>query len=248
MKFTHICAALVIAATTINGGAIRAQTEGPSLRGNWINREQYVISLREIDDATALQVEKLFQQGNASMELENYARSEAIWHRIIELDPNNITARAQLAKVLYRQGKLVAASETFQQAIELIPLELDPNDAEVNTGLGVGFANRGQVDEAIILFHRAIELEPNYAPAYTSLGIVLAREGRQEEAITNYQRSILLNPHNPWPYYHLGNLMIQQGEMEAAISTYQEAIENVPKFTLSPHSTSVVLLEDGQSR
>ena len=248
MKLRHICAALVIAATTLNGGTFRAQTEEPRSGENWINRSQYIISLREVDEAAAQQVDRLFQQGEESLELGNYTQSEAIWRRIISLDPNNIAAHTQLAEVLYRQGKLHAASETFQRAIELIPLELDLNDAGVNTGLALGLANRGQVDEAIVLLHRATDLDPTYAPAFTSLGMVLDREGRQEEAIANYQRSILLDLENPWPYYHLGNLMVQQGDMEGAIATYQAAIDNVPKFTISPRSTSVVLLEGGQSR
>jgi Flp pilus assembly protein TadD len=51
-------------------------------------------------------------------------------------------------------------------------------------------ANRGNNEEAISHFRRALQIEPEFAEAHESLGRALARQGNREEAVKHYEEAI----------------------------------------------------------
>ena len=55
-------------------------------------------------------------------------------------------------------------------------------------------ASRGQVDEAIAHYQKALEIEPDYAEAHYNLGSVLAGRGQVDEAIAHYQKALEIKP------------------------------------------------------
>ena len=57
-------------------------------------------------------------------------------------------------------------------------------------GLGTALANRGQFDEAIAHFRKALEIKPDYVEAHCDLGRVLAARGRLDEAIQQLQKAL----------------------------------------------------------
>jgi len=49
--------------------------------------------------------------------------------------------------------------------------------------LGLALAAKGQLDEAIENYHKAIQINPNYSHALNNLGVALAAKGQLDEAI-----------------------------------------------------------------
>ena len=61
-------------------------------------------------------------------------------------------------------------------------------------GLGTVAAERGQIDEAVAQYRRAVKLEPNYELAHYNLGLVLAGREQVEEAIAQFQKALEIKP------------------------------------------------------
>jgi len=62
---------------------------------------------------------------------------------------------------------------------------------------------KGQKDEAIAHFQRAVEIDPKLAKAQSDLGNLLLQNGRVNEALAHYQRALELQPANA---FFLNNL------------------------------------------
>ena len=71
-----------------------------------------------------------------------------------------------------------------------------PENAELYNTLGMDYARRGAINEAIVLFRKAVELGPDFALAHWHLDAALAQSGARDEAIGHLQRSVDLDPMN----------------------------------------------------
>jgi tetratricopeptide (TPR) repeat protein len=69
-------------------------------------------------------------------------------------------------------------------------LEIDPNFATAHYNLGTALVDRGQVDEAMAQYRKALEIKPDLAEAHYYLGNVLANRGQVGEAIEHYQTAL----------------------------------------------------------
>ena len=60
-------------------------------------------------------------------------------------------------------------------------------------------AGRGQVDEAIAHYRKALEINPDYVEAHYNLGNALAGRGQVDEAIAHFQKALdLASARNKW--------------------------------------------------
>ena len=71
-----------------------------------------------------------------------------------------------------------------------------PEHETTYNNLGSALAGRGQVDDAIVFFQKAVDLRPNFADAHNNLGRALASRGRIDEAIVHFQAGVELKPHD----------------------------------------------------
>jgi superkiller protein 3 len=175
--------------------------------------------------AVAQTIEELFQQGNAAQEAKNYSQAEAIYRRIIQLEPNNAKAYYKLCYVLDEQNnKLDDAVAACRKSIAL-----NSNNAETYYLLGYVLQRQGKLDEAIAAYHQAIELDPKDAAAYYNLGNALRDQKKLDEAIAAYRQAIELDPKDAAAYYNLGNALRDQKKLDEAIAAFRQAIELDPK-------------------
>ncbi|WP_375339964.1 tetratricopeptide repeat protein [Okeania sp. KiyG1] len=56
------------------------------------------------------------------------------------------------------------------------------------------FYKKGQIDEAMIIYRKAINLKPDIAAAYWNLGKILEQEGRFYEAFFFQERALEIQP------------------------------------------------------
>lgn len=110
---------------------------------------------------TAQGIDQLLQQGNAAFRAGNYSQSEAIYRRIIQIDPKDASAYYNLGNALRKQGKLNEAIAAYRQAIQL-----NPKNALAYNNLGFTLTEQGKLDEAISAYRQAIQLNPKDARAY----------------------------------------------------------------------------------
>ena len=163
--------------------------------------------------AVAQTIEELFQQGNAAQEAENYSQAEAIYRRIIQLEPNNAKAYYKLCYVLDDQNKLDDAVAACRKSIAL------NSDAQTYSVLDYVLDRQGKLEEAIASYQQAIQLDPKSANAYSNLGVALKDQGKLEEAIIEeYKKALEIDPN----YVYASN-NLQEAERLLTLSRNPQA-------------------------
>jgi len=85
------------------------------------------------------------------------------------------------------------------------PLGAGPQEsAEEYMKRGMAQYERGELDEAIASYRKAIELQPNKADAHINLGAALQQKGELDEAITSFRKAIELQPDLVRAHFNLG--------------------------------------------
>ena len=74
-----------------------------------------------------------------------------------------------------------------------------------HNNLGNALAARGQFDEAIAHYQKALEIKPDYVEAHNNLGLALAGRGQVDEAIDHYRKALDINPDYVEAHYNLGS-------------------------------------------
>src|SRR5271166_826090 len=116
--------------------------------------------------------------------------SEALWKRIVRLDPNHLPATQALALLLFGKGALAEAEHHARNAVRIAPL--DPQSHNL-MGMIMTEAHRPQVGEHH--YRRARELLPKPSPILlANLAWNLKNQGRMEEARRLYEESTALDP------------------------------------------------------
>jgi protein O-GlcNAc transferase len=109
---------------------------------------------------------------------------------------------------LYDDTTCVSALESFYKSVSLgIPHvieNLQGESAETCFILGVSLYMRGNIEEAIANFQKAITMEPNFAEAYYNLGVLLHKQDNLDAATDNLQKAISIKPDYADVYYYLG--------------------------------------------
>ncbi|MDZ8104655.1 MAG: tetratricopeptide repeat protein [Nostoc sp. DedQUE12a] len=142
-------------------------------------------------------IEQLFQQGNAAQEAGKYSQSEAIYRRIIQIEPNNATAYYKLCDVLDYQNKLDEAITACQKSVQL-----NSQDAKTHNLLGYIFNRQKKLDASVAAYEKALTLpEDNsgtpstaHTLANNGLGLALQQQGKLEEAIKHFDKAEALDP------------------------------------------------------
>ena len=81
---------------------------------------------------------------------------------------------------------------------------------------GVNYQRRGEWQNAMTAFQKAIQLDPSYVTPHNDLGIVYESQGRAAEAEQEYLAALALNPAYTQAHTNLALLYEQQGQKDKA--------------------------------
>jgi len=101
-------------------------------------------------------------------------------------------------------------------------LQLEPNNADVFTGLGSVASTLGQWDKSIELFERAVALDPLGLEGLLSLARRYIALGRYDEAMKLYDRALVLYPENSWVLESIAETYLRQGYPERALAEVEK--------------------------
>ncbi len=87
---------------------------------------------------------------------------------------------------------------------------------------GLELQKKGDIDQAMSLYQKAIQLEPAYAIAYNDLGTVYEVKGLVDQAEACYLQAITLDPHYLSPYSNLALLYENKRDLENAYTYWKK--------------------------
>jgi predicted O-linked N-acetylglucosamine transferase (SPINDLY family) len=163
----------------------------------------------------------------------------AAYRRVIALRPS-VDVFINLGRVLESQGKFGDAIDCYREAVAA-----NPNNAELQSCLGIALAKHGDLDQAIICYRRAIALQPNSAAGHVNLGVALYVQGRYDDAIACHRQALALNPNFTMAYNNLGAALKQRGDLSAAVVNYRQALALQADFPGAYCNLSTALKDQG---
>jgi Flp pilus assembly protein TadD len=107
-------------------------------------------------------------------------------------------------------------------------IDRNPDCWLAQNNLGTLLAKRGQFEEAIGQFDKALEVNPDSVESHMDLGAVLATRGKFPEAVAQYEKALKIMPDCVKAHINLGSILAGRARLAEAIAQYQKALEIKP--------------------
>jgi len=98
--------------------------------------------------------------------------------------------------------------------------------AEVNTRLGVGYLERGDIQVAMEKLELAVEQDPKHVPAHLALGIVYQSIDRDDQALSHLETAVELAPDDGGAHNSYAVLLCQVGRYKEADRHFRAALND----------------------
>jgi len=187
---------------------------------------------------TQAQVSALIQQGTLLHQQGNFDEAQAIYEKILHIQPDHFDA-LQLLGVLFAQIK------KYVQAVELLSkaLEINPNHAGAYSNRGIALKELKRFDEALVNYDQAIANNPGYLDAYSNRGNLLQELKRFDEALANYDQALKINPGFIQALYNRGNTLKELKRFDEALASYNQALKINPDYAEAYYNRGTILQE-----
>lgn len=126
---------------------------------------------------------------------------------------------------LSKQATAFYSDNNFQKTMDLL-LQIDEKERTAQDWLLLGnlLDEKGEKDNAIFMYQKAINADEKYYKAYYNLANIYLSEERYNMAIDNYKKAISLNKENPFVHYNLACAYIKSGEIKKAKNSLIKAV------------------------
>lgn len=98
--------------------------------------------------------------------------------------------------------------------------------ADINTRLGVGYLEQGQLQLALEKLELAVQLDEQHVPAHLALGIVYERIGREQRALGHLERAVRLAPEDGAVHNSLAALLCRMERYDDAERHFRDALDD----------------------
>jgi tetratricopeptide (TPR) repeat protein len=198
--------------------------------------------------ALYLQAAQLTRQNTA----DGYNQSDALYHKVLAIDPRYAAAWNGLAENFYRKAGegLLPSEEGLAQAREATTkaLEIDPEYAPAHARLG-RIANRiGDLAGAAQHLKRALELDPTDLEVLYSSAVMLTALGRVDEAVAISEGIVRRDPVNVAQLYNMGLQQRNAGRFDAAIASQRTVLSLSPGRGGAHAELGLALLQKGDAQ
>ena len=112
--------------------------------------------------------------------------------------------------------------------------------------LGNALMKKGQLDDAIVHFRKALEIYADYPEANNNLGYALASKGNWADAITSYRAAMRVRPNYAKAHNNLAIGLVEMGKRDEALAQFHEALRIDPDYPDAHCNLAIVLLQLGR--
>ena len=163
------------------------------------------------------------------LQTRTWANSVALCGNALEVTSDNWLAHTQMGTVLRSKGQLGDAVYHFQEAMRIMPGNLD---ALNNLALALSETNR--ISEATRHFETIIRLKPENGSFHYNFGMHLLRNGDRPRALVHLQASARHRPGYAPVWNILGITAAQNGSLDQARAYFLRAMEVDPDYEEAP--------------
>jgi len=159
----------------------------------------------------------------ASVDFAGYSPNEAKWHltRGIAYGRSGDPVRAEVE--LSEAAKL----DEFERHAGGMP-PAPTQAAQIYNSLGVSLAIRGRINEARLLFERALEYDDGLVEAHKNLGRALSVSEEVEAALAQFMRAAEIRPNDNEAHAEAGYLLLRMERPAEAAAEFHRALDAVP--------------------
>ncbi len=120
------------------------------------------------------------------------------------------------------------------------------NNGIAHSDLGLALADRGEVDEAIAEYRKALKIKPDNIEAHNDLGLALVARGQVDEAIAHYRKALEINSYYMEAHSDLGIALAGCGKVDEAIYHFRVALALDPEHVDTHYNLGLALAGRGQ--
>src|SRR5256885_10883085 len=177
----------------------------------------------------------LYDLGRKEEALEAYRTAAAV-------DPDSVTARIGVARVLGDRGDLAGARAELTGALERAPSNLFLLLSRGNLA-----ARAGDRKAALADYERAVHLKSDNVPALYQYGLALLEDGQVPEAAATFDRLLSVAPASPQGFYGRARVFPARGDGASAAEALGEAsrlVEPDARLRLAEQGLGGAALDD----
>ena len=183
--------------------------------------------LAQLAEAGSATPENLIKVANAVRDSGQEEASYALYQRVLQADPENITAHIELAEAYMRRKEFATA----QKEVDFI-LARQPGSVAAKV-MGATLAlrrdrNDSSFDNATIVAREALEKDPNNVPARLLVAEVSSTRANFAQAVENYRAALENQPNNLQARLGLARNLSYLKQVDESIKEYQLLIQQVP--------------------
>lgn len=177
---------------------------------------------RHVDEFSTKDIEalRLFGEGSALVREGSDLEAEKRFRSAVERDPEYSMARARLAEVLERQGRLDEARREADRALAGLKRAPAIEAARIRA---VRARLAGDLQAAAEAYRDMTRLAPNSADAFGELGALLEEANDLAAAEQSFRRAVELDPKSPSAFYSLGRVQSKLGRPEDSLASLDVA-------------------------
>ncbi len=127
-------------------------------------------------------------------------------------------------------------------------MEVTADNYLAMTLVGTTREDKGDLDEAIRLYRRALACKPAYPEGHFFLGRVLEARGRKAEAMSEYREALRLWPDFDTAHITAGLLLAGEKKFDEAAAHYQAALKSNPESAAAQSDWGLALMQQGRWR
>ena len=147
-----------------------------------------------------------------------------------------------LGLLTWRQCAMYTDSDTLWWTT----ISKNPDSWMAHNNIAISLLRKGELEEAVAHYNKALDLNPGYGEAHYNLANSLLRLGRVDEAIAHYEKALEINPNNLSAHYNLAAAFVQSGKMDAAIEHYNIVLERDPNQAAAHNNLGAALNRVGR--